>query len=701
MVRSRSTILTAAVLLALVAPPAVADDVVPPDAVASPEAVASPDGEVAPDAVAPPEAAAAPEEGVPVIGDDRPLDVQAADPQPGAQVAAPAADDFTFTGHGWGHGRGMGQYGALGYALDHGWTYEKILDHYYGGTTKGTTSNDPIEVELVVGESYRPSRVSIVVAAKDLRVNGTPVTGDGLDVVRVSRLADGTYEVTRGSTCEGAFPESGRLPDRGPVVTLSSGSQTSYDDLVRVCETGNVMRAYRGDIVVRDHRQDPSAVFINRTSVENYLRGVVPRESPASWGSLGDGKGMEALRAQAVAARSYALASTRPSGATTCDTTSCQVYRGAAIYRWNGSAYVRSTATNDVLEQPNTNQAVADTAGQIRVFTGTGKIARTEFSSSTGGWTAGGDFPAVQDLGDATSRNPNHTWTVTMTPAQLAARLGLPPGVSVRSIAVTGRSGVGSEGGRVTQLTWVGSNGVTYQRSAAPQADTIRSLLGLRSNWFSVDGPDRAQAEALVRALYEDLLGRAPDASGLSTWTRELLAGRGQSALVEMLTNSEEYRLLRIRQGYQETLGRAPEPGGVATWMAAIRAGTATVDDVTRRFLASEEFRQKSGGTDAGYVRRMYLSVLGREATAAEVTHWTGRIAAVGRVKVTDDIWFSLEAARKRAGGYYQVFLKRTWDAAGRDVWANVLLTRGEGAVRIGIAGSAEYRIKALQRFPG
>jgi len=208
------------------------------------------------------------------------------------------------------------------------------------------------------------------------------------------------------------------------------------------------------------------------------------------------------------------------------------------------------------------------------------------------------------------------------------------------------------------------------------------------------------QAGAVVRAMYEDILRRGVDPSGLSTWSAMLAGGSGGPALVTSLTNSAEYIRLRIRQAYTEVLGREPEPGGMDHWYQTIRAGRATVDDVQRRFLSSDEFLSKAGGTDEGYVRRMYTSVLGREAAEAEIQHWVVAIATQGRERVTDAIWFSTEAAQHRAGAYYRTFLKREPDAPGVRVWAQVLLRSGEGAVRIGIAGSEEYRVRALARFP-
>src|SRR5665648_1097497 len=208
------------------------------------------------------------------------------------------------------------------------------------------------------------------------------------------------------------------------------------------------------------------------------------------------------------------------------------------------------------------------------------------------------------------------------------------------------------------------------------------------------------QANAVVRAMYEDILRRGVDPSGLSTWSAMLAGGSGGPALVTSLTNSDEYIRLRIRQAYTEVLGREPEPGGMDHWYRTIRAGRATVDDVQRRFLSSGEFLSKAGGTNEGYVRRMYTSVLGRTASSSEVVHWVGQIGVQGRERVTDAIWFSREAAGRRAAVYYEVFLKRAAEKAGVEFWATILLDRGEGAVRIGIAGSEEYRGRALARYP-
>ena len=207
-------------------------------------------------------------------------------------------------------------------------------------------------------------------------------------------------------------------------------------------------------------------------------------------------------------------------------------------------------------------------------------------------------------------------------------------------------------------------------------------------------------AQSVVKALYQDLLVRPVDAGGLQGWSAMLAGGTSQAALVASLTRSSEYVQLRVRQAYLEVLGRSPSGGDLAAWTALILGGRIPVDDVQRRFFSSQEFVNMSGGTNPGFVANMYQSILGRPAGQAEVNSWVAQINAHGRAWVVDQIWFSTEAASARAGAYYDLFLKRTADPAGRAGWGRVLLTQGEGAVRIGIAGSLEYRLLALTRFP-
>jgi peptidoglycan hydrolase-like amidase len=139
--------------------------------------------------------------------------------------------------------------------------------------------------------------------------------------------------------------------------------------------------------------------------------------------------------------------------------------------------------TVSVVEDGRTDLAAAGTSKQIRRHL-TGEVARTEFSSSSGGYTAGGDFPAVQDVGDDVSLNPNHDWRVSIDREQLENVYAFLSGDDVgdvQSIRVDSRNGLGSFGGRALTVRAVFTGG-TYTVSG----DDFRRMFGLKSNWFII-----------------------------------------------------------------------------------------------------------------------------------------------------------------------------------------------------------------------
>ncbi len=135
--------------------------------------------------------------------------------------------------------------------------------------------------------------------------------------------------------------------------TAADGDNPATDrgDVLGVCSAGGAVNHYRGAIEVV-HTSSGNRV-VNDVLAENYVRGVIPKEIAASWAYAGDGAGENAVMAQAVAARSYGLQQNRNydySGsstnyATTCDTTSCQVYGGSAT---RGSANGAVTSVEHV-----------------------------------------------------------------------------------------------------------------------------------------------------------------------------------------------------------------------------------------------------------------------------------------------------------------------------------------------------------------
>ena len=334
---------------------------------------------------------------------------------------------FVVTGHGWGHGVGMSQYGAYGYAQK-GVGYAKIVLHYFPGTELGAAPISRLRVLLTSGVTKLP-----IGSAADFRVkDGTGVIHD---------VAAGSYSLTPalklkvdGETTATALP--------GPLLFQPGAAPLQ------------LKHQYRGSIQVDLVTGKLRA--INMVGLEQYLYGVVPSEMPYTWLP-------EALKAQAVAARSYALA-TRKSGAFDLypDTRS-QVYLGIEH------------------EKPSTNAAVDATAGKVVLYEGL--VAKTYFFSTSGGRTASAEdvwgepvpyLVSVPDPYDTIS--PYHNWgPFAFTGAKLAKQLKL------KSRVVDLQPEL-SPSGRIKTLTVVTADGTTV---AMPGAD-LRRRLSMRSTWFSI-----------------------------------------------------------------------------------------------------------------------------------------------------------------------------------------------------------------------
>ncbi len=350
--------------------------------------------------------------------------------------AVPSDGLLRLTGHGFGHGHGMSQYGAQG-AAKQGRTHQQILAFYYPGTTLGSTTGT-IRV-LISADTDHDVRVVPASGLAVRQVGGSSYalpTTSGIKTWRLSVVGgktvvsydNGSWHSWRTLSGDGEFYRSG-------VVTLRVSGTT---------------KNYRGAMRLTGGRT------VNVVGIDDYVRGVVAREMPASWQAA-------ALRAQAVAARTYG-AFDRNAHSTrsyqTCDTTSCQVYGGAAS------------------EDSRSNAAVTATARQVLTYGG--KPAFTQFGSSSGGWTSAGSMPYLQaksDPYDGFSGNPVHTWTKTVTRG--AVQKAWPSLGTLTRVVVTQRDGNGDWYGRVEKLVLDGTkNNVTVS------GDTFRSRFGLRSSWF-------------------------------------------------------------------------------------------------------------------------------------------------------------------------------------------------------------------------
>lgn len=372
-------------------------------------------------------------------------------PQPPEAAAYPTST-VQLSGHGYGHGRGMGQWGAYGYATIYDWSHEKILDHFYGGTNLGSQPNTLITVRLL----YQDGRPLVVTSGRDFMVDDVRIAGGA--AARIELRSDGQFTITPKQSCSGtdSAPQV-----RGTSKAISTVANPGNDQaaMLAVC-TSTTTRQYRGTLSLASFEGSPRTV--NTVLMEDYLRSVVPRESPASWADSG---GAASLRAQAVAARSYAYSENRYDYAKTCDTTSCQVYSGAGLNRVSQ-------------EDSRTDTAIAATANQVIKFP-SGTIARAEFSSSTGGYTAGGDFTARPDDGDVSS--PYHNWSTSIAVSSIESAYGVG---TLQAVTVLTRNGLGADGGRVRTMRIVGSS-----RSVDLSGDDFRLDWGLRSDWFTVVSP--------------------------------------------------------------------------------------------------------------------------------------------------------------------------------------------------------------------
>jgi len=260
----------------------------------------------------------------------------------------------------------------------------------------------------------------------------------------------------------------------GGLTVLGFGDD-GLDQTLQLCEGSNAATWYRGEI--RAARYEHHQRTVNFLPIEQYLRSVVPQEMPASWASMGAGAGAQAVRVQAVAARSYALAEQRYDYARTCDTTRCQVYEGRRS--WSGSSVWNN-------EDPASDAAIAATAGLVRMSEG--EIARTEFSASTGGHTITADFPGVVDDGDDVSINPVHRWSSEFDAGTVADTFGLG---QLYEIRVVSRDGFGDDGGRAEEIELRTRSGESF----VVTGNRFRREFGLMSNWYGIAyGPPNASS---------------------------------------------------------------------------------------------------------------------------------------------------------------------------------------------------------------
>jgi stage II sporulation protein D len=349
----------------------------------------------------------------------------------GATAASARAQvNWVIHGHGFGHGVGMSAYGAYGYAL-HGKGYKFILGHYYPGTALGQISG-PNVVRVLLGATVGDVTFS----------EATSACRTQLDPTR-------TYEAHRLGTTVVLRSSAGK-----PLARCGATLRAAGAGVINIVGVGR----YRGalETVVNESGE---LNIVNALSVDNYVKGVIPNESPPSWP-------MAELKAQAVASRSFALTAGREGdGFDLYSDTRSQVYKGLE------SEYTTS------------NEAEEQTAGQVLMYEG--QIAETLFSACSGGKTEsdqnvfGAAIPYLVGVPDPyDSLCPLHEWTLKMTGPEISEKLsGLLDGRLMKVVITkTGYSP------RIIEAKLYGTGGVT-----SVTGEQLEVALGGYSTWMTFE----------------------------------------------------------------------------------------------------------------------------------------------------------------------------------------------------------------------
>ncbi|HEX4720810.1 MAG TPA: SpoIID/LytB domain-containing protein [Thermoleophilaceae bacterium] len=353
-----------------------------------------------------------------------------------SQASAAANSTFTIRGAGFGHGIGMSQYGAYGYAA-HGADWKNIVLHYFTDTHLGNAAGRTIRVLLQSGN--KTVWVSGATRAGNHKLDSTKsyrLVRTGLNGVEL-RAAAGK----RIATMDGVVP-----------VSSSSGSVVLGGRAISGLSGGR----YRGVLEVRPGTFG-GLMAVNALPLDSYIQGVIVGEMPTSWPQ-------PALEAQAVVARSYAL--TSDAGGAIFDQypdTRSQMYYGMS----------RETA--------GTNLAVQSTAGQVVMYGD--QVATTYYFSTSGGrteniensWPGTAPVPYLRSVDDPYDNlSPRHRWRFVWSRSRLDAKLGGFVKGKLKAVQVTKR-GVSP---RIVSAKVVGSKGTT-----AVSGPQLRSRLRLYDTW--------------------------------------------------------------------------------------------------------------------------------------------------------------------------------------------------------------------------
>ena len=209
-----------------------------------------------------------------------------------AQAAGTPLAQVVLDGGGNGHGVGLSQWGAFGYAVDHGWTAAQILDHYYGGTEASSVPLDStVRVRLT---NLDNAQTAVSVETGELVVDG--FTGGPWKSVLIREGAtNGVYSVwaradqvrcpsaTVDPLLDGWTLVTDAAATKVEVHTLADSSTVpDYHQMLATCEPSGTVRWYRGTIRALNDQTGANRT-VNELPLEQYLRTVIAMEMSPGW----------------------------------------------------------------------------------------------------------------------------------------------------------------------------------------------------------------------------------------------------------------------------------------------------------------------------------------------------------------------------------------------------------------------------------
>jgi autotransporter-associated beta strand protein len=198
-----------------------------------------------------------------------------------------------------------------------------------------------------------------------------------------------------------------------------------------------------------------------------------------------------------------------------------------------------------------------------------------------------------------------------------------------------------------------------------------------------------------VKAIYQELLHRAADPSGLAGW-EAFLQQNGRTSFVNQISQSTEYENLQTEVLFTEYLHRSLDPSQLAAF-----AGQSAMHLRLAIVSSPEYFQVRGGNTPAGFINAVYEDALGRPVDSSGLSVWEATLAAGGPAAVANGIFSSQEYLTDLLGGFYQEFLGRNLDAGGLAAFLPQLQSGvDERKIIAALLGSQEYSNDPIKTFP-